>query len=64
MKLQWFVPGAAGVDVIGEPAASNFVHEVGVTDQSARSFLIGARYEPVPPAALRAASLSAAYCST
>jgi hypothetical protein len=25
VKLQWFVPGAAGVVVIGDPAASNFV---------------------------------------
>jgi hypothetical protein len=47
--------------VIGEPAASNFVHDFGVTDQIARSFLFGVTYEPFPPAALRAAAFSAAY---
>jgi hypothetical protein len=25
VKLQWFVPCAAGVDVIGDPASLNFV---------------------------------------
>jgi hypothetical protein len=48
VKLQWFVPGAAGVVVIGAPAASNFVHDFGVTDQIARSFLLGVVYDVVP----------------
>jgi len=62
VKLQWFVPGAAAADVTGEPAASNFVHDLGVTDQIARSFFVGAVYEPLLESASCAAAFSAAYC--
>ena len=41
MKLQWFVPGAAGSVVIGEPAASNVVYEAGVVLQIVNNLLAG-----------------------
>lgn len=42
VKLQWFVPCAAGVDVIGAPVLANFVQFAGVVFQSISNLLVGA----------------------
>ena len=44
MNVQWFVPGAAGVVVIGAPVESKVVYDFGVMLQRTTSFFVGALY--------------------